>query len=508
MFAFVFFSYPSVSFAGWNPLDPFGLHKKTICKTPKMKYVDPVGWALAGCKDSDPGAGGGGGGGGGTPPTIPPPPRVTVIVPNGGEKIPVGANYTIRWYTTSLPKAKTVGIGLRESVTGQIIGSASTTNTGSWPVVVPEYIGTYKLEGKNYTIVLCVGDSGAQECDAVDSSNGPFTIVPKVVPVPISATTTLEKLVTLEVSNETPGPFTPVSFKLVSYDIDLDRATTTWFVNGKGALSGVGRKTFATSTRDVGEPLHVLVTIQRGNDVITKEKTLIPSEVDILWEAIGSYAPPFYRGKALPGSEATIRAVAVPNIIVSGKKIATASAVYQWKLNDKFREFSNQSGFAKNTVQFVTGLFNDTEAVEVIASSFDTKAAARKKTAVDREDTKILLYEKHPLYGIQYENALINDVAIGTNEVSFVAEPYYFSSPDRETSLSYEWEVDGGRVAEGGEKQSEFVVAGAGAEGNFYVSVFAKHLSIILQYADGGVRVRTVGTGASSSAGGGAFYGQ
>jgi hypothetical protein len=56
MFAFVFFSYPSTSHAGFlsKLLDPFGIK----CKTLK----DPLSQILHGCKKEDPGAGGGGGG--------------------------------------------------------------------------------------------------------------------------------------------------------------------------------------------------------------------------------------------------------------------------------------------------------------------------------------------------------------------------------------------------------------------------------------------------------------
>ena len=71
----------------------------------------------------------------------------------------------------------------------------------------------------------------------------------------------------------------------MSYDIDLDRSAITWFVNGKAVKSGVGEKTLSTKTGANGAPLVVRAEIVAGGKTIIKERTIIPADVDILWEA-------------------------------------------------------------------------------------------------------------------------------------------------------------------------------------------------------------------------------
>ena len=300
-------------------------------------------------------------------------------------------------------------------------------------------------------------------------------------------------------SNETPGPLTTIFFTLVSYDIDLDRSAITWFVNGKAVKSGVGEKTLSTKTGANGAPLVVRAEIVAGGKTIIKERTIIPADVDILWEAIDAYAPPFYKGKALPGSEATIRAVAIPHLANSDP----TTTVYQWKLDDAFAPLSDQSGYVRSVITFVGDLLNKSQPLEVIASSFDKKVSAYGKQVVAQQEPKIIFYEKHPLYGVRYERALTDDTVVSGGEMSIVAEPFYFSTPTRDRSVSYKWEVDGDAIAGSEVAGSTITVRGTGASGSFNISVSAEKPGSIFQRAEGQITLRTEG----SSGSGGSFFG-
>ena len=56
----------------------------------------------------------------------------------------------------------------------------------------------------------------------------------------------------------------------------------------------------------------------------------------------------------------------------------------------------------------------------------------------------VSFYEKSPLYGIIYEKSLRNRTSLTNEEVSIIAEPFFFSIPNRDSSnLSYTWTLNG-----------------------------------------------------------------
>ena len=139
--------------------------------------------------------------------------------------------------------------------------------------------------------------------------------------------------------------------------------------------------------------------------------------------------------------------------------------MYQWKLDDAFAPLSDQSGYVRSVITFVGDLLNKSQPLEVIASSFDKKVSAYGKQVVAQQEPRIIFYEKHPLYGVRYERALTDDTVVSGGEMSIVAEPFYFSTPTRNRSVSYKWEVDGDAIAGSEVAGSTITVRGTGASG-------------------------------------------
>src|SRR4051812_29947296 len=67
--------------------------------------------------------------------------------------------------------------------------------------------------------------------------------------------------VQVTVSPENPVANSAVSFKVTSYLSDLDRASITWYVNGKRISSGTGLRNFTTTLGDVGSNTSVKVIV-------------------------------------------------------------------------------------------------------------------------------------------------------------------------------------------------------------------------------------------------------
>lgn len=289
----------------------------------------------------------------------------------------------------------------------------------------------------------------------------------------------------LEVTPEIPPPFGRVLAQIKSFSIDLDRATTTWYVNDAIVFSGIGKKQLSFSVGGVGTYTNLeVVVLDSRFGTTTRRVVFKPLSVDFLWESPDSYTPPFYKGKALPSSQARIKIVAIPHDALPGKNDSDPDTfVYTWKKDDRFRDFNAQSGYGRRTLDFVLSLFDVTPTIAVRVESSDKETIGVGEITIGRTDPAVFLYEDRPLQGIWYESAIEEDFRMGNNESSVIAEPYYFSVPNNpDTDVSYRWRIGDDTLPVG---SGRVVVLGAPASGSggSSVSVTISHAVKILQGA-------------------------
>lgn len=292
--------------------------------------------------------------------------------------------------------------------------------------------------------------------------------------------------VAIEIIPEVPAPYERATLVLTSYSADLDRSLIVWTINGKEVAKGIGKKAFSFVLGGVGDISVVRVDVQAGLlGTITNTLTFNPGYVDILWEATDSYIPPFYKGKALPASQATLRITAVPNMVsASGKIFAPESLVYNWKQDFKYSEFYDQSGFGKQSVILQKNIFSLGEFIEAEVSALSGGNSAKGEISVDQYSTNILLYRDDPIMGIDYAHALSGSFALDRQEVNLIAEPYYFSSRGREGGLSFAWRLDEKALPENEAGKSHIVFRQeGGTSGSAAISVDVKSISRVLQFA-------------------------
>lgn len=250
--------------------------------------------------------------------------------------------------------------------------------------------------------------------------------------------------VLVEITPEFPKPGETVSVKLTSYSGDLDRAKIVWSLNGKAVKSGTGVKTFSFNMGPAGTPVTFGVIVEAsGIGLFEKNITLNPAQVDILWQAMDSYTPPFYRGKALPARMSKIRVVAMPDMRTKlGGAVKPADLIYKWTLDDN--PMLNSSGYAKNFADFSFDFVSEDATVKVnSASTKEAGLVAENTSYLSTINPKIIFYENKPLKGIDYENAIGDSFNLKNDEVSVTAEPYYFTSQNGRTYLSYDWLLNG-----------------------------------------------------------------
>ncbi len=239
---------------------------------------------------------------------------------------------------------------------------------------------------------------------------------------------------------EVPGPNENVKITLISYTTDLNQAKITWKTNGKIALTGVGKKTFEVMSggNGVNTNIEINIVLVDGGE-LTKTIQISPREMDMLWQALDSYTPPFYKGRALPGGEGIIKIVALPMLGGSSTVIAGSNLVFNWKRNSD--SVQNLSGYGKSSFIFKNSYLSDTDTIEAMA--YSTSWNAKKSITVGINPPQLVFYQKDPLSGILYNKALGSEFEMKKNEMTLIAEPYFISPNDkRSTDLEYSWQIN------------------------------------------------------------------
>ncbi len=252
----------------------------------------------------------------------------------------------------------------------------------------------------------------------------------------------------LDVNPTNPRPGETVSLDLRSYNLDINSMRITWTVDGKKALDGVGAKSFSVVAGDLGSIKKVSVSaVATGGEVYTDSASIRPSELTLFWQA-GTYTPPFYKGKAMPTYGGAFKVIAMPEIIgKNGTKLNPKTLVYTWKKNDAVQK--DLSGYGKTS--FVTSqetFVRQGDEISVEITSPNDDFNLKGSITVTSSAPSIVFYEKSPLYGTMYERALGNTFSLANEELTVVAEPYFFSDVQKNNSaISYTWSLNGATVS-------------------------------------------------------------
>ena len=286
-----------------------------------------------------------------------------------------------------------------------------------------------------------------------------------------------------------PGPFEDVEVALESFVVNLDTSRITWIVDGQEFLSGIGEKSISITTRNLGDPLLVEVRVRWNQiDTLTKRLRIEPSYVDLLWEAPDSYTPPFYRGKALPGSEAYFKVVAMPSGVITNDQY-----VYTWEHNGDVKQ--DKSGFKRSSFTIRNNFFDKRFKVAVTVMGRLTPFRAEANLIVPRFDPEVR-FAVESLTGepiIKQNNGFTIDGQFNR----LVAHPYYFSAADAQgfDNLEFDWRIDGESYVPGtgglsSQKNEVPVVPPTEGSGLSNISVQVVNINEILQQASAETQVR------------------
>ena len=239
-----------------------------------------------------------------------------------------------------------------------------------------------------------------------------------------------------------PGALQSVTITATSFQVDLNKTDIVWFLDGEMKLSGMGKNSFSFTTKGVGNKSVIKLTANTptlGN--ITKEITITPTDLDILWEA-DTYVPPFYKGKALPSSQSSVRVIPFPSFVGKDGYYNSKDLIYKWKAG--YFGNADDSGYGKNTFIYKTGYTYNSDQIEATVSTVDTGLSINKKISIYVSEPKILFYENKPLGGIRFENSIGDTFRFTTTEFTVRSAPYFFAITGlNNNSASFVWKMDG-----------------------------------------------------------------
>lgn len=253
--------------------------------------------------------------------------------------------------------------------------------------------------------------------------------------------------ITVNILPERPKPHQEVRVSLSSLTLNIPGSTITWRQDGEIKLSGIGRTEYSFTTGEAGKVSTLAITVAApGGIPVTRQVTINPAGIDVLWEAIDSIVPPLYKGKALASSESRVKFVAMPEIRkTNGSFFAQDELIYNWERN--YDASPTDSGYAKNSFTIKTSVLDAQENVAVEATPRSGGLGALARFSLATTNPKILWYELSPLYGPIFTKALSDSYTVQGSELSVLAMPYFFSPKNpSSTDLEYRWTLNDSSV--------------------------------------------------------------
>ena len=118
--------------------------------------------------------------------------------------------------------------------------------------------------------------------------------------------------------------------------------------------------------------------------------------------------------------------------------------------------------------------------------------SGRGRIVIPAAEPFTVFYEQDPLRGMRFERALGCTYALRNEEVTIVAEPFYFSVDRRASpSLTYAWRLDGSSLQNPGLDESSLTLRQITAgEGEASLSLSIQNVAQILQGARGALRIQ------------------
>lgn len=279
-----------------------------------------------------------------------------------------------------------------------------------------------------------------------------------------------------------------VTATVSSYVVDVNSAYFVWKVNNEVKSTGIGKTTFlfTIGNLDSENILTVDINTTAGAN-LTKSLVISGGEVDMLWEATDSYAPPFYKGKTLFSKEGEVKVVAMPSLYSQNRKISPNTLSYNWTKDGNGQ--SNNSGFGKNFFIYKNSFLANANKVGVSVTDINGASKVTGEVTLVPYSPKILFYTKD-IYGAKTEKALGNNFFVKPEGENIVVVPYFFSPKNISSNdLEVKWYINGAQIPKTKAKDELIITPEEETTGTAIMKVVISNLKTLYQEAEKSINV-------------------
>ena len=227
-----------------------------------------------------------------------------------------------------------------------------------------------------------------------------------------------------------------VTVSASSYTEDMSRSVFTWTANGKVIKKGAGVSSISFKKRGDVPTVTIGVSIDlKSGETIEQSVDISNQSVDLLWETVSSYTPPFYKGKSLPIQESAVRfSQIVSRGYLFGSK-GNKNNIYTWSRGNSV--VGSVSGTGKDSFPIIMDYMVDKEQIGVKVESIANTSITSSDIDLKPFDPKLVFYKMDSNKYIDWNNAL-SDGYSPTGQLKIFAAPYYIT-PKNLSDVTFNW---------------------------------------------------------------------
>ncbi len=223
--------------------------------------------------------------------------------------------------------------------------------------------------------------------------------------------------------------------------------------------------------------------------ILFSDITLIPQNVALLIEP-ETYTPPFYKGRAINSALSKIRLSAIPLLSKPDLTLYKSSELnYIWKKNNTI--IKKGVGLSNITIQGPD--FAESYIITLEVYKPDNYKPFTTGIILSQHNPKVALYQKKPLLGVDYTEAIKNKSVVRGPDPEIVAEPYFMNVKNKNSeTLQYDWSINQKKLKT--DIKIPFSITLQPDESiqdkSFILSITVKNISQTLQKAGESVRIQ------------------
>lgn len=173
----------------------------------------------------------------------------------------------------------------------------------------------------------------------------------------------------------------------------------------------------------------------------------VSTNINLDWQVLDSYIPPFYEGKPLPGEEASIKVMASVEVKTPAGTFDQSKFFYAWEINDYYSNTYSKTGGNYLIFPLDELVNQNIVSLKVYTNNTLETLLAEKRISIYPRVSKALLYKDLDNPILTYANAInkrYENYAVTRGEsFNIIAEPFYFSTNrNNDSNLSYIWSVN------------------------------------------------------------------